>query len=167
MTGFLMNQRRSGFLMNQRQSGFVHHFQPFFLPFPLIPFPLISLAMIGFMRNPDLLWVCVESRAEQTWVRRREPKANLGSSQTQVCSALGSTRTQSRSGFNANPEQIWVQREPRADLGSTRTQSRSGFVANPSLLCSALGSTRTQVCSGFGANPDLFWVRRKPISLLP
>ncbi|GKV09197.1 hypothetical protein SLEP1_g20738 [Rubroshorea leprosula] len=71
--------------------------------------------MTGFMRNPDLLWV------------RDEPRADPGSSRTQVCSALlwfaallcsGSLLC---SGFDANPGLLWVCREPRSLLGSSQT----------------------------------------------
>ncbi|GKU88295.1 hypothetical protein SLEP1_g2578 [Rubroshorea leprosula] len=93
--------------------------------------------MTGFMRNLDLLWV------------RDEPRADLGSSRTQVYSTLGSTQTQSRSRFVANPSLLC------SALGSTQTQVCSGFVANPGLLY-----------SGFDANPSLLWVCRKPVSLL-
>ncbi|GKV34821.1 hypothetical protein SLEP1_g43162 [Rubroshorea leprosula] len=133
--------------------------------------------MTGFMRNPDLLWV------------RDEPRADPGSSRTQVCSALvrcsallwfaallcsGSLLC---SGFDDEPKSallwfaallcsgsllysslvrystlLWfVALLCCSALGSSRTQSRSGFVANPGLLC-----------SGFDANPGLLWVYREP-----
>ncbi|GKV41076.1 hypothetical protein SLEP1_g48655 [Rubroshorea leprosula] len=108
---------------------------PFPAIFPPLPPHPLPPHQLGHLMNPDLLWV------------RDEPRADQGSSRTQVCSALVRCSTL-----------LWVRREPRADPGSSRTQVCSALVRCSALLCSgSLLYSALVCCSALGSttNPSL------------
>ncbi|GKU99592.1 hypothetical protein SLEP1_g12416 [Rubroshorea leprosula] len=153
--------------------------------------------MTGFIRNPEMIWVrppfpaifppLPPHQLGHDWVHE-EPKADLGSSQTQVYSALGSTQTQSRSRFVANPSLLcsgfdanlgllWVCREPKFALGSARTQissrkmyanslihgdSHMRFAEDRNKRMKKAFLVHDEPITGFATNPDHLWVLHEP-----
>ncbi|GKV17458.1 hypothetical protein SLEP1_g27969 [Rubroshorea leprosula] len=102
----------TGFMRNPEMIWVRPPFPTIFPPLPPYPLPPHQLGHDWVHEEPRFALGSRQPRAEQTSVRRLEPRADLGSSRTQVCSALGSARTRICSGFGANPDLFWVCRKP-------------------------------------------------------